>query len=600
MELIENVQLPIFQRSVVWNKSAQKALIKTISEGMPFGSLLLYEVPIEELKKSNGNKKYYLIDGLQRLSAITKYKNNKLDFLDFEELCQKYFEDYFNELGTIESKALKTKFIKLTIDFLKENLNKETFEEYDLFDILDENIPGFNFSNKKCLKLTNELLKKIITQINNFVNINEIEIPVIIYKGDKNKLADIYEKINTSGTQLSKYEVYAATWGADSKNSFIVNDKEILQKIEDRYIDMIEKSDISIENFKEGCILENKTINLFEYAYAIGKILRDKIPLLFNGDRISDTSKIDSIGFSVIAACCHCSIQGVANLPNYFLEANTKSMSDLKNGILDVSIILQNNLHRFIIGYDEKKYSKYVETQLVSMISTLFMAKYEINGKMKEILIKPGYKNNFNKILENIPYYYLYDKIKGYWDNSGDIKITYMLSDTIEKNRYFQKISIDSWRYALEDWMEESNKKPSGKSVNIINKLFLNYLMKLTKINMSDIELRSKKYDVEHIIPVERLEKAIGSKNCAISSICNLCFLTDRENRSKHENSFYEEMKDLVFKDLNDERLKQFYYPEKREILFVEEDNITKENYEKFLKDRKTYLVNSFISLIYN
>ena len=602
-EIINNVQLPTFQRSVVWQPKAKKELLKTISEGMPFGALLLYEMPQSELNRLNIDKKYQLIDGLQRISTINSYKNNKFYFLDLDELYSNPMSIFFVKIEDFYNMSLslsiKNKIIKKIEEMIKEfeGLSKiSQVLKQESIDILNMNKINSDFF-LECLE---ELINEIKETINNYINLDLLEIPVIIYTGDKDYLADMFEKINTSGTKLSKYEIYAATWGKLSEFNYEIHDDEILTKIDKRYSDMVNKSNIEIENYKEGSILKDKRINLFEYAYAIGKILRDdKIKKLFYGDKSinnDNASRIDSIGFSIIAACLRCSIQGISQLPKYFENATEKTIIQLKDCIVDVALDLQKKLEPYIISYDNHNYGKYLETQLVSMIASLFSMKYKVNDNMKSIEQKANYINNYNIILNNIPSYYIYDKIKGYWDNSGDTKITKMISDDITVNRYYKKISEKDWEFALNDWMEESNKKTSSSSVNYLNKLFLNYMMKLTNINLPDTELRKFKYDIEHIIPVEKLEQ-IGFP-CAISSVCNLCFLIDKTNRAKHNKSLYEYMKENIYSELDEDIIKQFYYPVKEEILFLDENNISLEKYKQFLENRKNYLIEEWLKLI--
>lgn len=42
-------------------------------------------------------------------------------------------------------------------------------------------------------------------------------IPVIVYTGDENNLPEIFDRINSQGTPLDQYEVYAAAWPVKQK-----------------------------------------------------------------------------------------------------------------------------------------------------------------------------------------------------------------------------------------------------------------------------------------------------------------------------------------------------------------------------------------------
>ena len=42
-------------------------------------------------------------------------------------------------------------------------------------------------------------------------------IPVIVYTGDENNLPEIFDRINSQGTPLDQYEVYAVAWPVKQK-----------------------------------------------------------------------------------------------------------------------------------------------------------------------------------------------------------------------------------------------------------------------------------------------------------------------------------------------------------------------------------------------
>ena len=58
-----------------------------------------------------------------------------------------------------------------------------------------------------------------LTSVKEKVNIDDQEIPIIVYEGDPKYLPDIFERINTGSVQLSKYQILAAQWVDVSKDS---------------------------------------------------------------------------------------------------------------------------------------------------------------------------------------------------------------------------------------------------------------------------------------------------------------------------------------------------------------------------------------------
>lgn len=107
-DVLDTIVLPKFQRGFVWPKSKKTELLKTLHEGLPFGSILVYEQMIQ------GEKKSQLLDGQQRLSTIKEYQKNKLDYwrpLNDQIFVEKLSE--INELLPEENQLVEKKFIEL-------------------------------------------------------------------------------------------------------------------------------------------------------------------------------------------------------------------------------------------------------------------------------------------------------------------------------------------------------------------------------------------------------------------------------------------------------------------------------------------------------
>ena len=71
-ELKDNIEIPKFQRGLVWNEDKKKEFIKTLKAGLPIGVLLLS-------KGENG--KYLVIDGLQRFTTMVEYSRDYFSYI---------------------------------------------------------------------------------------------------------------------------------------------------------------------------------------------------------------------------------------------------------------------------------------------------------------------------------------------------------------------------------------------------------------------------------------------------------------------------------------------------------------------------------------
>jgi len=87
---------PKFQRNKVWNQSIKSYLIDTILRGMPIPPIFMTQ------KLDLGTQKTLreIIDGQQRLTAITQFKNNEIKILSThnKELGNKTFDELDDEL----------------------------------------------------------------------------------------------------------------------------------------------------------------------------------------------------------------------------------------------------------------------------------------------------------------------------------------------------------------------------------------------------------------------------------------------------------------------------------------------------------------------
>ena len=110
-----------------------------------------------------------------------------------------------------------------------------------------------NFGNKRRIDIIKELLglmrkysfeptvfptseiqklEKMNRSLNNYIDLDKLTIPVVIFKGDEFDLATIFENMNTGGTKLSKYEIFAAKW---QDILFCIEDRALLKCVDDKY-----------------------------------------------------------------------------------------------------------------------------------------------------------------------------------------------------------------------------------------------------------------------------------------------------------------------------------------------------------------------------
>jgi len=580
VELKNQTKLPSFQRSVVWSSEKRKELIHTIQDGYPFGSLLLHET-------LGAEKKYLLVDGLQRLSTIMDYEKNKYAYIDIQSFAKEYFEEiyalYESRVEASLSDSVKNKIMDIVVNAFKRKTTESgvTFITRELV----TEMPTFDSFQLDVM----EIIEKIDSRITNYIDLDKLRVPVVIFKGDASELPNIFESINSGGTKLSKYEIFASAWQGIV---FKIDDATILRWVDEKYEKMQEKSGLEIENYTPGSIAESGEINLFEYAYAIGKIIRNDYVEMFAGKNSSDASEIDAIGFGLLAAALGVDIKKMGNIANHFrVNMDPKNLIDMKDKLVECSREVNDILKKYIKSVDNKVFTKYMYHQVVSIVASLFKIKYSVGADLK-ISTNHGSTRHVRSFERHMPKHYLYDLIRGFWAGSGDTKIAELLRQDIEKNKYIDGISDEWWTSALEEWMGEQEKKES-RNIDIVNKLFLTYMF-----NLTNPAATTNKYDFEHIIPQNRFERRFGKG--PFSAVGNLCILPLFENRSKKEKTLYEYFDEtLSTGNINEAEIQNnYYYPQRSEIDFIKGDSFTKDAYARFLRERHYYLSRKFIELI--
>lgn len=529
----EHVTIPKFQRTLVWSKYQRKLLVDSIKNGMPIGALLLYKTG-----DRNGVTEYQLIDGLQRVTTLKKYYDKPTDFYDednlhedFVEAIKKFFNDIDIEITNDNLKKPLIEWIR-SINGFEES---DGFSSFELASFLDEKIHNEfskEMSKEEIRKLVN-LIKPHLQKIKKESDISDFKIPVIIYTGKQSDLPTIFQRINSKGTQLNKYQIFAAIWS--TYKPIGITNRKIIDKIKSKYEALIEEG-LEVENYDPSTFYTSK-FTYFEYLFGLGKLLSEEYSLLFKSS--TSEHEADSIGFNLVAICIGHNLKRLDTLPESLKKFN---LNMLEEKIIQ-SIDSVNNILRPYIGLRANKKSGsefpvvHSEFQIVSIIGKVFNSRFEVDaikGNVKDNKKWGGLKDGLQK---NIPYHYLYDIIRGYWSGTGDKKAM----ERTKSNWYENPIDRESWESILIEWHEnEKNKKEKTRSsINKISILFLKYIY--THLLTAKEELSTMEFEVDHIIPFARLKSiATQTDGLPISALGNLALIRKDLNRDKRDKTFYE------------------------------------------------------------
>jgi len=578
------ITIPKFQRSLVWKKKQQKAFIDSVKRGFPVGAILLYKSSTD----SYGNTIYNLIDGLQRSTALNQYIKAPTQFFDENNISDSLIitiETLVNNPTNTGSREDLIKEIVNWIIQLKGFEESEGFSSFKLSQHLNKTLSlGLDIS--KIEELTDEFVP-VLKEIKEEANIFQFKIPILIYTGQQSNLPVIFERLNSKGTQLSKYQIYAATW--TPYPNFKITNRKIIEGIKNKY-DLLLEEGYEVENYDSSPRFFTSEFTTFEYLFGFGKYLCTKFEYLFSGT--SKAEQEDSIGFNIMNICLGLPFDEMSKIPEVL---NSYDLKKLENCIINSVEFVYNSLKGHITLKMNKRTKipiVHSELQVVSMIGKAFHSKYD-----KELNEKPNWSNTKYKLQDNLTYHYLYDIIRGHWRGSGDSKAFNLISS----DRYENPIKKSTWVSAFNDWFEYdlSKKERIRISLKESSILFYKYLYSYSLTAYEEIS--SIEYDIEHIVPVEKLREIAGEIGIPMSAFPNLCLLDSTLNRAKGSLTFYQYFTQQVESgvltqeqaEIEIENIEKYTHTTETDLDFVIND-FTVDKYLQFLQIRFDKIVNLF------
>lgn len=593
-DLKDKIEIPKFQRGLVWSNKKKVEFIKTLKAGLPIGVLLV----------SPRNDKYLVIDGLQRFTTMLSYSEDYFKYIDTDEIedddllsiinCDDGMKDIFENSNDVVKKSYLDKMRSIIVEVIREK-SVNAFERTQV--IAQKFIDQIAFINNDVIEKIKPKIFDIDDKISKKADISNVEIPLIIFEGSDSDLCNVFQKLNQEGVKLSKYDVFAATWIDHYVN--VKDDEDFIQFVIDKYETAKEESELDIADYDPDSMKQTGMLTVFEYAYALGKAIMNNCNTLFPK---VDQSKIESCGFIIMAELMGLSYQDMGNLANKCDEYKKLDYIAFKNAIVESAINVENYLGDYIKSPTDPNKTTgrtslccHSELQIISYIIVVFKMKYKLSIENGLEKINTNNKN-LDKIKSYIKNHYLYDILRKHWSGTGDSKLEEIIAFP-ESCRYTKDVSKEDFKRVLLEWLGGFDQKKSVK-VSQESRLFLNYLL----IN-SDSYKTDQSYDVEHCVPKEQIKKYLTDKGVTVpvSTPCNMVYIPRKDNRSKGDLTYYEKQKiDPDTYTLNKDALSELSYPTEEELSFVNStDTLTEENYRKFLDDRRKYLADRFIKLIY-
>lgn len=538
--------VPIYQRGIVWNDKQRAELVDTIKRGLPFGSLLLYQ----------DGAKYQIIDGLQRSTALCGFVENPAQFFNDDDIDDDVISELIRTTGLTNSLETVREDIKRTlIGWVKKHKTLSDIEGMQFYEFGEDLASVFPTCQGKEIAI-GKTIRPMLQRFQELCKtINDIDVPAIIIEGDSSSLPILFERINSKGTQLSKYQIYAASWH-DYKFSISSELVDLVKYNRDRY-DTLLDGRTDIDDYDSQHFLNRMQLNAFEIAFGFGKHLHKKWPELFG--KSADDTTVESVGFTLLNICLGQKYTEASNMNNKMKElAESTNINTFLLKILESVKFVEKRISKysnFKLNSRSEPSPLHSEMQICAIVASIFFLKYasiDINDEEKlesfslhlDSVNDEWKTKHENQLKKHLAKRYIMEILQGRWSGSGNLKLDQII---LINDYYAQSISKDSFFSTIDNWFNTMNierqertkvTKPKEPELLLLSALYLNSFS-------ADAQLNDMKFDIEHLATKqkmkEQLERLGPDVKLPISSFGNLCILPEYENRSKGKKTLYED-----------------------------------------------------------
>ncbi|MFM2373799.1 MAG: hypothetical protein RJA75_695 [Actinomycetota bacterium] len=525
------LEVPAFQRGLVWSDEKKRNLIASMYKGFPIGSLLLYAS--KEIASDGKRVNAQIIDGLQRSTAILDYAAKPLKFApvadhlisaDTKATILRILQDSGSKIeakqvrDAINQWAIETEEPKLAKGFKTEKLISKLTKAADAN--LEEDI-----KDELSLIIDGEVIDYLNEQ---FKVINNYKVPVIVYSGSEEDLPEIFESLN-SGTPLTKYDKFGATW---STHTVKTKTEEIRTAIKERYSVYIDKG-WEVQDFDVTQDLGEDDLNLFEYLTGLGKVLSDKYASLF--DQMNKNSEPSSSAFVLTTVAHGLKIADMASLPKQLNSGGVIDLSAFEEALMKACFLVNGKLAELLaLKMNQRnandRFLPHSENQILSIILRVLIEQFDTNTwkPLKE-------KTQLNSLLDNIQVHYVRDILGEAWRGSGDstlferVWIKNESTGSLSRSPFYlqRPTEADINQLLVGHHEAELNKRQSNRgNLSAKSKLLLRVLYTDIISHKDNVTIQ---FDIEHLAPVKALSNLISNKKIddglPISCLGNLAVL---------------------------------------------------------------------------
>lgn len=532
------IQIPKFQRSYVWKDSQIKKLIDSIYKGFPIGSLLAYKTD----QTRNGKPVIQLVDGLQRVTAISRYLDVPLKYAPIEGFIEESFAGAISEVLYSDSSESSRLLVQSKMRMWFDNVTVlEYGPEYNFAKLANFLSEGSSDKAQALISMSandglgETLLGNVLKSVR---EITDYRVPVSIYSGPIENVPTIFERINSQGAQLTKYEIFAASW---SGTSVEVRNQDVVEAIAQKYAVLI-KQGYEVEGFDEESNTEVTDFNLYEYLFGLGKVLANKFPTLFHSSDQPDENS--PVAFQIFTVALKLPVAKMGSLAEKMprLVDGRINVSKLEAAVLEACSRADAALSRYLslrLNEQGASQSGISQNQAISFITSFLANCYDDELETLD-------SRKASLLESNLPGHFLIDLLRGSWSGSGDSTLYERTWDILEheessrnlivaSTHYMQPVAANPLRSALSIWHAEQLESKQAQRVRL-PKDIKPVLKFIYSPLVSFLEDKGVEFELEHVYPVSFLKRMITEKKLdglPMAALGNLMLLPKSINRGK-------------------------------------------------------------------
>ncbi len=550
------MSLPTYQRPLVWSTQQKINFIDNISSGFPFGSLLLYKYELGE--------KYTLIDGQQRYTTLQEYAKKPELYYPIED--SPFIEELMNITGANEQcdaakEDIRAKFVNAAKDLIRLKASGGHVDNSYLAERVKEVFLADGDDWDKFSKITN-IQGDLSTSLNEYVDLETLDIPCIIFTGDKADLPEVFANVNLGGRKLTKYQVFAAQWDRYSvhlENSGYSD--EILKRAIERYERLtVDRGGLVIEDFSPEEMKNSGKVTLPEFCHALGELIVEECKACWPKKAVESDDIVDTIGYTTLAIVFGLPPKEIKDLPERFASAGFENNEAAVEKLLQETIREYQRINGAFAKYlrkpgleDSFETSKTSsQLQFLSFFAALWHLRFGVIGST---VIEPlsGYKHKgYEATRENLFPSFLHDLLTNQWKGSGDTRLGNFVNGNLN---YIVPVRKEKLQVAMSAYLEEVDQ---SESINIdpTAKTLLTVFA-----NSHPDEYKAEKYDYEHLIPRDVLNAKQGGTAAYKAfkipggNLGNIAFLDAGFNRAKKSKTLPDAIEEMFSLDGSREEL---------------------------------------------